>query len=319
MILPARGFDIVVLGGANTDFLVRGGRLPAPGETVVGGEFHEGPGGKGANQAVAAARLGARVAFVGRVGDDARGRSLLDTLTREGVDTTHVASDAEAASGAALVLVAESGEKQILVAPGANARVSERDVEAALAVIRTARVVLLQLEVPLEAVVAAARAGKESGARTVLDPAPAVPLDESVLGLFDVVRPNAGEARMLTGITVTGRESARAAAHHLLLHGVGMAVAVQAGSEGNLLVTKTEEIWLPHIPVRSVDATGAGDAFAAALAVAIAEQLPWAEAGWLANAAAALATTVVGAQAGLPLRAEATALVEKARSQGAVT
>ncbi len=296
-----RVWDVVVVGSVNTDFLIRGPKLPSAGETASGEEFHEGAGGKGANQAVAAARLGARVALVARLGRDRRGDELAANLTKEGVDLRCVVRDGGAPTGAAVIMVDKGGEKSILIAPGANGRMSPADVDAAATVIQTARVVLCQLEIPLDAVQAACRLGRASGARVVLDPAPAKPLSDELLSLLDVVRPNATEAETLTGVKGRDRDSARSAAKHLLARGVG-AAAVQAGDDGNLLVWPDGECWMPKLPVKSIDATGAGDAFAAALAVMLAEERPLNEAGPFANAAAALATTVVGAQAGLPRR-----------------
>ena len=294
-------WDVVVVGSANTDFLIRGPKLPGPGETATGEEFHEGAGGKGANQAVAAARLGARTALVARVGRDRRGDELLRGLTAEGVDLRQVARDPDAPTGAAVIMVDRQGEKTILIAPGANGRLGVADVDAAAGMIQAARVVLCQLEVPVDAVLAAARLARAAGARVVLDPAPARPLPDELLRLLDVIRPNAGEAETLTGVKVRDRKSARQAADVLLGRGVG-AVAVQAGDEGNLLVWPGGECWMPKIPVKSVDATGAGDALAGGLAVMLAEGRPLEEAGPFANAAAALKTTAVGAQAGLPRR-----------------
>ena len=205
-------WDVVVVGSVNTDFLIRGPKLPTPGETALGEEFHEGPGGKGANQAVAAARLGARTALVARLGRDRRGDELAERLSAEGVDLRHVGRDAEAATGAAVILVDHRGEKEILIAPGANGRMGAADVDAAADMIRSARVVLCQLEIPLEAVLAACRMARTAGAKTILDPAPARPLPDELLRLLDVIRPNAVEAEALTGVPVHDRAAARRAA-----------------------------------------------------------------------------------------------------------
>ncbi len=294
-------WDVLVVGSINTDFMARADELPQAGQTVKGDDFRQGPGGKGANQAVAAARLGARVGLIGRVGSDDRGDELLARLAEEGVDTRHVAREREAPTGAALILINRRGEKQILMASGANRHLAVADVRAARADIVAARVVLAQLEVPLPAVEEAIRIGTEAGARAVLDPAPAVPLPDHLLRRLHVIRPNASEAEVLTGIPVRDRDSARAAAEALLAGGAS-AAAVEAGPEGNLLVWDGGERWLPKLDVESVDTTGAGDAFAAALAVALAEGRSLEEAGPLASAAAALATTKLGAQAGLPRR-----------------
>jgi ribokinase len=297
-------FDIVVVGGINSDFLGKCKRLPSPGETVQGTEFYSGPGGKGANQAVAAARLGARVALIGRVGDDDRGRALVAGLKREGVFTKFIAEERNQPSGAALVMVDESAEKQILALPGANSRVSARDIQRAKELFANCRVVLMQFEAPLPAATAAARLGKQFGAQVVLDPAPpAARVPENLFRLLDVIRPNANEAEALTGIRVKDRASARKSGRALLNRGVKAAI-VSAGSEGDLLVTRDDEAFFPRLRVKSVDATGAGDAFAGALAVGLAEGKPLLEACRLANACAALKTTKLGAQTGLPTRAE---------------
>jgi ribokinase len=305
----------VVVGGANWDYLVRGPKLPTAGETVRGEVFLEGAGGKGANQAVAAARLGARVALVARVGTDGRGEALVARLADEGVDTRFVVRDPEAPTGVALVLVDDAGEKQILTAPGANSRLSAADVHAAAGTIATSRGLLTQLEVPLETVAAAVQLGHEAGARVVLDPAPAARLSDDLLRLVGAIKPNAKEAETLTGVRVGDRASARRAAEALLGRGVEI-VAVQAGDEGNLLVWRDGERWLPKLPVESVDATGAGDAFAAALGVALAADRPLTEAGPFANAAAALATTGLGAQGSLPRREAVLELLARGEPKG---
>jgi ribokinase len=303
-------WDIVVVGGVNTDYLVRGAQLPGPGQTLDGHTFIQGLGGKGANQAVAAARLGARVAFVARVGADARGEEVLEQLRAEGVDVGSVFREPQQPTGAAVIMVNEAGQKQIFAAPGANRRLSPDDIGAAANVIAAANVVLAQLEVPVDTVAAAFQLARRGGAKTVLDPAPPRALPEDVLRLVDVVKPNAHEAEWLTGVVVRHQASAREAARQLLARGAA-AVAIESGSEGNLLVWREGEVWLPRIPVASVDATGAGDAFAAALAVTLSEGRTLEEAGRFANAAAALATTAVGAQAGLPRRDALEALVAR--------
>ena len=292
------------------DYLVRGEKLPKPGETVKGDLFQEAPGGKGANQAVAAARLGARVALVARVGADRRGKEILKRLKEEGVATKFIVRDDTDHTGVALVMVEEEGEKQILTAPGVNRQLSVDQVHRAASAIRFARVLLTQLEVPLEALMLAAQIAHDAGAKIVLDPSPPVSLPDELIRLVSLIKPNAREAQALTGVESRDRESAREAAKGLLERGVG-AVAVQAGDEGNLIVTPEQEYWFPKIPVQGIDATGAGDAFAAALAVGLLEDRPWPEMGALASAAAALKTTKLGAQAGLPTRDQVSALLEK--------
>jgi ribokinase len=300
----------VVLGGANTDYLVRGSRLPKPGETLQGDTSDEAPGGKGANQAVAVARLGGRVAFVGRVGNDDRGALFIQHLAKQGVDTRHLRRDPDAQTGVALVMVDGSGEKQILAVPHANGRVSGEDLRRAAAAIRTCRVLLLQLEIPMEVVEEAVGVAKAAGVRVVLDPAPAHVLADALVAQLDVIRPNAREATTLTGVEVHDFASAREAADLLVKRGATAAI-VGAGSQGDLLLSPEGEERLPRFPVSSVDATGAGDAFAAAIATGLARAVPWKDLGHLASAAAALKTTKLGAQAGLPRLEEIIAFLDE--------
>ena len=302
--------DIVVVGGTNMDYLVRGRVLPKPGETAMGEAFQEAPGGKGANQAVAAARLGARVALVGRVGADERGKAIMKRLKEESINAEFVTVDEKEPTGVALILVGEGGEKEILTAPGANRQFDSDQVRTAARIIRSARILLTQLEVPSEAVLLAAQVAHDAGAKVILDPSPPISLPDGLLHIVNLLKPNAREAEALTHVRVQDRDSARKAAQRLLQRGV-KAVAIQAGNEGNLIVTSEQEYFFPKIPVQSVDATGAGDAFAAALAVALLEERPWQEAGAWASAAAALKTTRLGAQAGLPTRKQVMALLAR--------
>jgi ribokinase len=304
-------FEVIVVGGLNTDFVGVGNGLPRPGETLNGTVFHETAGGKGANQAVAVARLGGRVALVGAVGTDDRGEALLKRLAGERVDVQFVRKHAGIPTGAALIHVDARGEKQILAVLGANCRPAPADITAACDAIGRSRVLLTQFELPIEAVFAALRWARANGVRTVLDPAPAaVSVPDDLLRVVDVLKPNAHEAEALTGIEVTDRRSAARAAAALLARGVG-AVAIQAGGEGNLLVSPEEERFFARLPVKTVDATGAGDAFAATLATYLARGRTLMEAGRFANAAAAHATTVLGAQEGLPTEAELQALLSR--------
>jgi ribokinase len=313
--------DVIVIGGLNTDFTARGQSLPRPGETKNGETFLIGPGGKGANQAVAIARLGARVALIGAVGDDDRGRELIEIVRAEGVNVDYIQRIDKSPSGAAVIHVDHRAQKQIFAVPGANHSLTVAHVRDALEAFASgnvpvaqgfspANIVLAQLEVPLECVETAFRWARENGAKTVLDPAPAVPLSDTLLGIVDVLKPNGAEAGVLTGARVEDRQSARAAARKLLARGVG-AVAIAAGDEGNLLVTSDGEHWMPRIKVNAVDATGAGDAFAGALATCLARGRTLVEAATFANAAAALKTTKMGAQAGLPREEEILALIAR--------
>ena len=303
-------WDIVVIGGVNMDYLVRGKKLPEPGETVMGDLFQEAPGGKGANQAVAATRLGARVALVSRVGVDRRGQEIMKALRDEGVNTDFIVRDKEEPTGVALIMVGQGGEKKILTAPGAKRELSVNQIQRAAAAIQSSRILLVQLGVPLEAVQLAVHLAHEAGAKVILDPSPPISLPDDLMRMVRLIKPNASEAEALTGVETRDRNSAREAAKRLLERGVA-AVAVQAGDEGNLILTSEEEHWFPEIPVQSIDATGAGDAFAAALAVGLLEELPWSEAGAWASASAALTTTRIGAQAGLPTRDQVLELLVK--------
>jgi len=305
--MPLETFDVVVIGGANTDFLVRGRHLPTPHSTVEGDVFQQAPGGKGANQAVAAARLGARVALLARLGSDERGALLLARLEEEQVDTRAILHDGTAPTGVALVMVDEAGQKQIMTAPGANHALSVADITAASEVIASARVVLCQLEVPLETVEAAVQLARAAGARVILDTAPPRDLREGLLRDLHIVRSNANEAELLTGVKIVDQRSARAAAAILTRRGAGAAVVGAPG--GDVLSTSEEQRWFPHFPVRTVDATGAGDAFVAALAVCLARGDTLAHATRFASAAAAFATTRLGAQAALPRQADVLSLL----------
>jgi ribokinase len=309
--VPQQAFDIVVVGGINSDFVLRGGRVPEPGETVVMDHFFQGPGGKGANQAVAAARLGARVAMIGCVGKDERGDAVIENLRKEGIETRFIAQ-AKIFTGAALILVDADGEKSIGACEGANAKLSVAHIRAARQAIECCKVLLMQFEAPDPALLAAGRFAIKAGAKIILDPAPPRKLPHGLIRLLDIIRPNSSEAQFLTGIKVTDRPSARRAAAALTKQGA-RAVALQAGNGGDLFVWPGGEQFLPHFKVKAVDATGAGDAFAGALAVGIAEGKSLAEAGRMGSAAAALNIMKVGAQAGLPTRRTLESFLKKHR------
>ena len=293
--------EIVVVGSLNADLVTRLERFPAPGETVTAKGFAIHPGGKGANQAYAAARLGGRVAMLGCIGRDAYGERLLQSLLSAGVDVSPVNRDAEAPTGLALITLDASGENQIVVVPGANARLTPELVQASEARIAAAAVVLLQLEVPLGAVLAAARIARDGGAAVILDPAPAQPLPASLLKCVDFLTPNRSELQTLTGRAV-GKQAEHAA--RSLADGSPLRVIVKMGDAGALLVEADGQAFWPALRVEAVDATGAGDAFNAALAVALAEGRPLPEAGRLAVAAGALCVTRAGAQPSMPTRQE---------------
>jgi ribokinase len=294
---------IIVVGSINMDLVIRSPRIPAPGETIIGGDFRHIPGGKGANQAVAAARLGAQVSMVGRVGWDAFAQSLLDNLAEAGVDHTHVVRDVGTATGVALITVDDAGENTIVLASGANMRLSPADVEAAESAIAAARVLLLQLESPLQAVTRAAEVASAHGVKVILNPAPAPaePLPAELLALVDVLIPNETETSLLTGLPVGNQSQAEAAAATLREMGVGTLI-LTLGARGALLAHEEQSELIPAFKVTPVDTTAAGDAFVGGLGTALAEGKPLAEAVRWGNAAGALAATQLGAQPSLPSR-----------------
>jgi ribokinase len=284
---------ILVVGSANTDMVVRSKHLPLPGETVLGGKFIMTAGGKGANQAVAAARLGAEVTFVARLGRDVFGDRSLAGYQAEGINTAYIVRDNEEASGVALIVVDEAAENIITVAPGANGRLSAGDVYAAEPAIKEADGVLLQLEIPLGAVRVAIELARRHHVRVILNPAPARALPDDVLRNIDVLTPNENEATKLMG-EVTG-----SALEALIARRVGR-VVMTCGAAGCEVLSDGKRQRVPGFHVEAVDTTGAGDCFNGALAVALARGLKMIDAARYANAAAALAVTRFGAQTSMP-------------------
>jgi len=259
------------------------------------------PGGKGANQAVAAARLGAQVSMVGRIGHDAFGGALPENLVADGIDHTFVVQDEEAATGVALIVVDDDGENSIVVSSGANMHLSPADVESAEAVIAAADLLILQLEVPLESVIRSAELARAHGVQVVLNPAPARSLPARLLSMVDVLVPNESEAALLAGQPVDTQDEALKAAEALLVSGAGT-VILTLGERGALPAGAGRREIYPAFDVKPVDTTAAGDAFVAGLAVALAEGKGLDEAVRWANGAGALATTQLGAQPSLPPR-----------------
>jgi ribokinase len=318
---------VTVVGSLNMDLVARAPRIPEPGETIIGGEFYSVPGGKGANQAVAAARIGAQVSMVGRVGNDTFAESLLHSLASDRIGHVFVTRDAEAATGVALIVVDDRGQNSIVVASGANMRLSPADVDAAEAALAESDVLLLQLESPLDTVARAAELARAHGVRVILNPAPARPLcavgtapfgegsvcavgtapfggrsvPDALLSLVDVLILNESETALLTGMPVADRAGAEEAAAALRELGVGT-VILTLGARGALLARATGVELIPAFEVTPVDTTAAGDAFVAGFAVALAEGKALAEAARWGNAAGALATTKMGAQPSLPTR-----------------
>ena len=301
---------IVVLGGINMDLIGIAPRLPAPGETVVGDRFYTAPGGKGANQAVAAAKLGAEVRMVGRVGRDMFGPGLLDDLRGHGIDVSGVAVDPEHASGIAVILLDARRQNHIVAIYGANVKCDEDQLQATESALDGADALLLQLEIPSEVSLAAARAAKRRGVRVIWDPAPAAGMPPEAYRVVDVLTPNQTEATALTGIEVTNVTSARAAAHALLDRGAGAAV-VKLGELGALYASSDGVGHVLSHEVEVVDTVAAGDAFGAALAVALVEGRSMEEAVRYGATAGALAVTRPGAQEAMPSRSEVEALLSR--------
>jgi ribokinase len=294
---------IVVVGSSNTDMIIKVNKIPRPGETVLGGRFSTAAGGKGANQAVAAARAGGDVAFVARVGKDVLGDEAISGFAESGIDVTHVVRDPDAPSGVALIFVAEDGENSIAVASGANANLSPADVENAAERIKNADILVMQLESPIETVTAAAQVASDNGVAVILNPAPAQPLSENLLRMVTLLTPNESEAELLTGVTVKDDDTASDAAKALLAKGVD-AVIITLGPRGALVGSRDSFEFVSGYKVTAVDTTAAGDVFNGALAVGLAEGGSLHDAVLFANAAAALSVTKLGAQPSAPSRRE---------------
>lgn len=295
---------ITVLGSLNTDFVVAVPRLPRPGETITGDRLRTFPGGKGANQAVAAARLGGRVTMVGRVGRDVFGESLIRNLKTNGVDASGVTRDDREPTGSALILVEERGQNMIALAPGANATVGQEEVDRTLARLRPEDIVVLQLEVPLDAVRAAIDQGRAAGAVIVLNAAPATRLEDALLAQLDVLVVNEEEAALVAGDLTDSQPAPHEAAARALRTAGVKTVVVTLGSEGALLYSSDRTRHIDPFRVEVVDTTGAGDAFVGAMSVALAAGLAPDSATRFANAAGAAATTSLGAQSSLPRQSD---------------
>jgi ribokinase len=300
---------IVVVGSANTAMVVQSPRSPGPGETVIGGEFLLAAGGKGANQAVAAARLGAQVTFVACLGQDVFGDQAIAGYQREGIDTSFIVRDPKAASGVALIIVDAQGENSIAVASGANAHLSAADVERAAGAISQADVLLVQLEVPIDAVRAAIQLAYDAGVPAILNPAPAQEMDPELLERVALATPNEHEIQV-----VVGRQDQDAAIEAMLAAGT-QTVLVTIGRRGVLWASRDTRTVVPAFQVQAVDTTAAGDAFNGGLACALARREPLAEAIRYANAVAALSVTRMGAQPSLPTASEVQAFLSSAPQQ----
>jgi ribokinase len=293
--------SIVVVGSSNTDMIVQLDRIPAPGETLLGGCFSIAAGGKGANQAVGAARAGGAVTFVARLGRDMLGDEALAGFRKDGVRVEHVVRDAAAPSGVALIFVAKDGENSIAVAGGANARLSPADVRKARAAIGRASVVLVQLETPLPTVASTADLAEKHGVPLILNPAPAQSLPDSLLKRVAILTPNDSETQLLTGVKIGNVADMERAANALHSRGVGT-VVITLGARGAFVSAPDTRQRVPGFKVMAVDTTAAGDVFNGALAVALGEGMPLLEAVRFSNAAAAISVTRHGAQPSIPHR-----------------
>ncbi|MDB9372450.1 ribokinase [Nodularia sphaerocarpa] len=292
--------SIIVFGSINIDLVATTPRLPIAGETILGKDFFKIPGGKGANQAVALAKLEIPTHMMGRVGADSFGVELVENLQLAGVQTENIFIDETVNSGVAIIIVDNTGENQIVVIPGANGRVNQEDIERLSDLLPTASLLLLQLEIPINAVLAAAKAAKEANIQVILDPAPAKGnLPDELYPLVDIITPNEVEAAQLVGFPVDNQESAIKAAKVLLQRGVKCAI-VKLGAKGVVCATAEETFFVPAFPVHAVDTVAAGDAFNGGLAAALFTGLSLHQAIIWGSAAGALAATKLGAQTSLP-------------------
>jgi ribokinase len=302
---------IHVFGSLNMDLVCQTPRLPGPGETISGSQFQTVPGGKGANQAVATARLGANTTMVGRVGDDEFGQELIDSLKEAGVDTHNVIVDQSASTGVALIVVDDSGNNQIVVVPGANGKVDESDVQRLAQQFQPGDLLLLQFEVPVDVVMAAIATAKEKGVTVMVDPAPAPDeLPERFFALVDILTPNQVEAGQLVGFSVTDTQSAMAAAQALVKRGIDL-VMVKLGAEGVVVATKDDCFHQPAFAVEAIDTVAAGDAFNGGLAVALVESMSLPASCLFASAVAGCSVTQRGAQSSMPTHEAVKALLKE--------
>lgn len=294
---------IVVLGSSNTDLVIRSSRMPRPGETLLGGDFMMAAGGKGANQAVAIARLGSPVRFIAKVGCDMFGDRAVEQYAAEGIDTSTILRDSDTPSGVALITVDGAGENSIVVAGGANNKMTVADVDSMRDHIESADYLLMQLEVPIPVIEHAAAIAFEAGVKVVLNPAPAAKLSDGLLSKCYMLTPNETECGIIAGVPVENCEQAEAAAEMLIAKGV-QNVIVTLGSKGSLYKSETERVLIPAHCVKAVDTTAAGDTYNGALCVALSEGKTICEAAAFATKASAISVTRAGAQPSLPTRDE---------------
>lgn len=296
------GKRIFVIGSSNTDMVVKAARLPVPGETILGGVFLMNAGGKGANQAVAAARLGGQVTFIAKVGNDIFGTQSLEGFKREGIQTHYVLVDDVNPSGTALIMVNQAGENCIVVAPGANAALRPADLEC-VTEMKEAAIILMQLEIPLDTIEAVKRIAVANQQRVIINPAPAQSLSDELMNDLFLITPNESEAGLLTGIEVTDMNTASLAADYFLNKGVKN-VIITMGKLGAYFKNGEKAFMVPAPVVSVMDTTAAGDTFSGAITVAVTEGMNWEEAIQFAVKAASISVTRMGAQASVPFRQE---------------
>jgi ribokinase len=294
---------IVVIGSSNTDMVVKSDRLPVPGETVLGGVFMINQGGKGANQAVAIARLGGNVTFISKTGNDSFGKQSIEMFDEENINTDYILSDPHHPSGVALIMVDTSGENCIVVASGANGTLSPHDIDKARNIIESADILLMQLEIPMETVEYAAKLAHEKGIKVILNPAPAAFLSNELLECLYAIVPNKTEAEMLSGVKVFDWDSARQAADIISAKGVSN-VIITLGSKGSLIKEENSYYEVPVEKINAVDSTAAGDTFCGTLCVGLAEGFSILDAVKMANKASGISVTREGAQSSIPYRKE---------------
>ncbi|ANH84107.1 ribokinase [Niabella ginsenosidivorans] len=294
---------IVVVGSSNMDMVVKTNHIPVPGETVLSGSFFMNPGGKGANQAVAIARLGGEVSFISKMGNDVFGKQFIQLFSDEGIDTRYILSDEELPSGVALITVDDAGENSIVVASGANSNLLVKDLDGARDAISKAAILLVQLEIPMDTVTAAVQFAHQNGVKVILNPAPANVLSQELLEAVYILTPNKTEASMISGITVTDLASAEEAAKRICSKGAKN-VVVTMGALGAVICENGACSLVPTRKVETIDTTAAGDVFNGALAVAVSENKSLKEAVDFACGGAAISVTRMGAQASIPYRTE---------------
>ena len=289
---------ILVIGSSNTDMTIKSDNLPLPGQTILGGCFVMGPGGKGANQAVAAKRLGGNVEFICKVGHDIFGKNAADGYKKEGIDISHILYSTEP-SGVALILVDKTGENVISVASGANGDLSVEDIESIANVIKEADYLILQLEIPTDAVIRAAKIAHEAGVYVILNPAPACKLPNELFQYISLITPNQTETELMTGVKLINEQSFITAVENFNRMGV-KDVIITLGSKGSLVCYDGKNEFVPAIKVDAVDATAAGDTFCGAVCVALSQGKNLKEAAVFATKAASLTVQKMGAQDSIP-------------------